>query len=319
MPRRLRYVPEKGTLVEVTCRIIQGRMLLTPNRALSEMIAGTLARGKRRFGVRICAVAFLSNHAHLLLEVDDAHQLSLFMCFVKSKIAREISRRLHWREKIWGRRYTAIVVSNEPAAQIARLRYVLSQGVKEHLVGRCAEWPGVHAAEALVTGRPMAGYWFNRTAEYRARQQGKIFGPYTYAEPEPLVFDPLPCCRHLGPGTYQSRVGELVEGIEADAEVDRRRRGIAPLGAKAIQRQKAKRVPRRAQRFWRSVAPAFHAATKAARRALMEGYRCFEAAYRDAADRLRHGDRRAPFPEGSFPPALPFIGLSRFPVTSRAR
>jgi hypothetical protein len=32
------------------------------------------------------------------------------------------------------------------------------------------------------------------------------------------------------------------------------------------------------------------------------------AAFRDAAEKLRVGDRSAAFPAGSFPPALPFVG-----------
>ena len=104
MTRRLRFVPQEGTLVEVTCRVIQGRMLLKPNRPLNEMIVGTLARGKRRYGVRICAAALLSNHGHLLVEVDSAKQLADFMGFVQSKIAREVGRRVRWREKVWGAR-----------------------------------------------------------------------------------------------------------------------------------------------------------------------------------------------------------------------
>lgn len=304
MPRRLRHIPEPGTLAEVTCRVIHGRMLLKPNGPLNEMITGTLARGKRRYGVRICAVAFLSNHAHLLLEVDDAKQLADFMGFVSSKIAREVGRRVRWREKVWGRRYSAIVVSDEAEAQIARLRYVLAHGVKEHLVARCKDWPGVHAAEALTTGRALVGYWFDRTAEYRARLRGKDFGVYTHAELEPLTFDPLPCWRHLDAGAYQTRVEDMVASIEADAAADRRARGIAPLGVKAIQRQNAKRRPNRIKR---SPAPAFHAASKHARLALSEAYHWFVAAYREAAERLRAGDRDAPFPEGCFPPSLPFV------------
>jgi hypothetical protein len=35
-------------------------------------------------------------------------------------------------------------------------------------------------------------------------------------------------------------------------------------------------------------------------------YSCFVAAFRDAAEKLRLGDRTASFPAGSFPPALPF-------------
>ena len=304
MPRRLRHVPESGTLVEVTCRVIHGRMLLKPNRRLNEMVTGTLARGKRRYGLRICAVAFLSNHAHLLLEVDDAKQLADFMGFVSSKIAREVGRRVRWREKVWGRRYSAIVVSNEAQAQIGRLRYVLSHGVKEHLVAHCKDWPGVHAADSLTTGRALVGYWFDRTAEYRALQRGKDFGTHTHAKLEPLSFDPLPCWQHLDAGAYQERVDDMVNSIEADAATERRARGIAPLGVKAIQRLNAKR---RLPRVKRSPAPAFHAASKPARLALVEAYRWFEAAYREAADRLRVGDREAAFPEGCFPPSLPFV------------
>ena len=199
---------------------------------------------------------------------------------------------------------SAIVVSNEADAQIARLRYVLAHGVKEHLVGRCADWPGVLAAEALTSGRALVGYWFDRTAEYRARLRGKDFGPYTHAKLEPLSFDPLPCWRHLDVAEYQACVGEMVAAVEADAAADRRARGIAPLGVKAIKHQNAKRRPSRTKR---SPAPAFHAATKRARVALMEAYRSFEAAYRQAADQLRARDRGAAFPEGCFPPSMPFV------------
>jgi len=31
------------------------------------------------------------------------------------------------------------------------------------------------------------------------------------------------------------------------------------------------------------------------------------AAFREAADQLRKGNRNALFPEGSFPPAMPFV------------
>ena len=41
---------------------------------------------------------------------------------------------------------------------------------------------------------------------------------------------------------------------------------------------------------------------------LYAGYRDFVDAYRRGAERLRAGDRDAPFPLGCFPPALPFTG-----------
>ena len=57
----------------------------------------------------------------------------------------------------------------------------------------------------------------------------------------------------------------------------------------------------------RSPAPRVHAATKAARKAFYEIYAAFVSAFREASVRLRRGDRYAPFPIGSFPPALPFV------------
>ena len=57
----------------------------------------------------------------------------------------------------------------------------------------------------------------------------------------------------------------------------------------------------------KSPAPRFHAASKAIRDGLREAYGLFLAAFRDAAELLKAGDRSARFPVGSFPPGLPFV------------
>ena len=62
MPRPLRWIPEGGALVEVTCRTIHGRYLLRPSHNLNEIIIGVLARAKERFHMRICGLIFLSSH-----------------------------------------------------------------------------------------------------------------------------------------------------------------------------------------------------------------------------------------------------------------
>ena len=46
---------------------------------------------------------------------------------------------------------------------------------------------------------------------------------------------------------------------------------------------------------------------KAMRKSLREAYGLFLAAFRDAAELLKSGDRSARFPIGSFPPGLPFV------------
>jgi hypothetical protein len=76
------------------------------------------------------------------------------------------------------------------------------------------------------------------------------------------------------------------------------------LGVKAILARDSLHRP---SALARSPAPRVHAATKAARKAFCEIYAAFVGAFRAASERLRRGDRYAPFPCGSFPPALPFV------------
>src|SRR5882757_2767876 len=83
MSRRIRFIPEDGALVEVTCRALHSRLLFRPSLTLNEIIIGALARAKHRHALRVCFFAFVSNHFHLLLEVDDAQQLAEFLRFLR--------------------------------------------------------------------------------------------------------------------------------------------------------------------------------------------------------------------------------------------
>jgi hypothetical protein len=96
----------------------------------------------------------------------------------------------------------------------------------------------------------------------------------------------------------------MVEDIEREAAVERERKRCRPLGAKAILAQHPHSKPKKTKR---SAAPRFHAATKAVRDGLREAYSLFVLSFREAAEKLRQGDRAARFPAGSFPPALPFV------------
>jgi hypothetical protein len=304
MSRTLRFIPKEGTLVEVTCRTVQSRLLLTPRPDVCEVITGVLGRAQKRFEMKVCAAVFLSNHFHMLLVVDDARQLDRFMEYVDSNIAREVGRLVEWRDKFWSSRYRAIVVSEEEVAQIDRLRYVLSQGVKEGLVEKVQDWPGVHSGRAYLDGEGLKGYWFDRTKEGAARRRGETPDRLAYATEEDVVLSPLPCWKDRSDDWVRERVHELVEEIEREAAVERERKRCPPLGVRAILAQHPHSQPKKTKR---SAAPRFHAATKAVRDGLREAYSLFVLAFREAAEKLSRGDRSARFPAGSFPPALPFV------------
>ncbi len=99
-------------------------------------------------------------------------------------------------------------------------------------------------------------------------------------------------------------MAELIQQIEATATAEQAMKGVEPLGTEKILAQDPETRP---ETLDRSPAPFVHAATRKIRKELWEAYGWFVAAYREAADKLRNGDRNAAFPPGSFPPHLPFV------------
>lgn len=307
MSRRLRFLPP-NSLVEVTSRTLQGRLLLQPTHRIAELCRGVLARAVRRYPVEIHAFAFLGNHYHLLLSASDSQRLAAFMNFLNSNLAREIGRAVGWRERFWGRRYQAIPVAEEEPAQVERLLYILRHGCKEGLVRRPADWPGATSIQALLTGRSISGPWIDRSLEYELARRGRPYDRRTCISRESFDLTPLPCWRHLEPGAYRARVAELIRDVECETARRLEESAREVLGAERAARQNPHHAVNRSAR---RPAPLLHAASQQARRAFRDAYRLFVRAFREASQRYRsiHGarERFEMFPLGSFPPPGPFI------------
>ncbi len=307
MSRKLRYFPP-DSLVEITTRTLQSRFLLQPTRHFASTVVGILAKAQERAPIRIHALGGLSSHLHLLATVDDAEQLADFMEYTNGNIAREALRLVKhrgWSGKLWERRYSAIPVSDEESAQVKRLRYLLSHGAKENLVASPRQWPGLQCIDALLDGTPLRGIWRDRSAEYEAdRRKDNLVDPRAFLVEYVLALEPLPCWRHLPTEEYRQRIAEMVHDIEVETARRIFLTGKVPRGPEAIRRQDPLE---QAMRPKKSPAPFCHAISKEARRQLREAYCLFVEAYRQASAQLRAGNRSARFPEGCFPPALPFV------------
>ena len=163
MPRPLRFIPEHS-LVEITTRTLQGRLLLKPSPELNDLIVGVIGKAQHDYKMVLQGFVVASNHAHFYARPSCAQQLARFMQFVNANIAKEVARHHDWLERVWSRRYRAIPVVDDKAGH-ARMRYILSHGAKEGLVA------------ALTHGDILRGTWFDRSAEYRARAAGKDVKP----------------------------------------------------------------------------------------------------------------------------------------------
>lgn len=305
MPRPLRHTPPGG-LVEVTCRTIQGRFLLRPSVTMNALFLGVLGRALLRHDVELVAVVCMSSHFHLLVVPRDAGALADFMEYFVGQLSKKVNRLTGWGGTVFPRRYQSIVVSDEAASMIARLRYILSHGVKEGLVIDPRDWPGVESATALSNGERAieGGAWFDGTSAYRARLRGESVDAFDFPEPVSVPLAKLPCWAHLDEDEYTRRVKEIVEDIEAEAWKRHGKNGTAPRGAHWVRQQDPQSRP---QKLDRSPAPRFHALTRQAWRALEESYRVFESEFYAAVDRLRAAGNPHAFPDGAFPPAQAFV------------
>jgi REP element-mobilizing transposase RayT len=290
-------------MVEVTTRTVQGRWLLRPSPELNEIVLGIIGRAQQRYDIELHAFTFLSNHFHLLATVRDAAQLAAFVGYVNGNLARQIGQLHDWQDRFWSRRYRAIVVADE-GAQVARLKYCLSQGCKEGLVDRANEWPGVHCVDALVCGRALGGSCLERSSSARRRSNDDSRVHY------PVRLSPIPCWRALDVTARQGRCADLVREVEAEAKALNVKLGRRALGARWILTRNPHDRPIEEHL---SPAPMVHATTNWVRQLFISAYKAFEAAYRSAAADVRRGVGEPVFPSHSFPPPIGF----RHPTTGQ--
>ncbi|MEM9488932.1 MAG: hypothetical protein AAGC55_07290 [Myxococcota bacterium] len=280
-------------------------MLLRPSPELNRLVLGVLGRALQLYDVQLHGFAFLSNHAHWLISPANGGELAKFMAHVLRNISGEVARLHDWEGPLWSRRYRAIPVVDE-ASQVARLRYICSQGAKEGLCASPREWPGANSVAALADGVALTGTWIDRTAMYNARRSGRSMNPSDFEIVYAVPLSPLPCWGELTESERRDLCAAMIMDIESEAAERNAELCRAPLGVERVLEQDPQLRPRHTAK---SPAPLVHAATLSARRAAIRAYRAFVDAFRAAAELLRLGKSPVEFPANSFPPPALFTVL----------
>lgn len=265
MGRPLRMF-EPDALYFITGRCLQARFFLRPSPTTNAILGGVLARAVDRFDVDLYAFVFTSNHFHLLLASRHCN-IPAFMQYLRGNLAKKLGQAIDWPGKLWDRRYDAEPVLDDEAA-IGRLRYILAHGVKEGLVARVDEWPGMSCVPELRDGVQRTFAWPGSEASARET-------------PIPLRTKPMPCWSGHSAAARHQFVSDLIESIEAQAQDERTG---PPLGLRAIEAQHPHHRPNKPKRSRR---PTCHASTAEARSAYLAKYEAFVAAFREAVAR-RH-------------------------------
>jgi len=303
---------EPSGIYFVTARCFQGRLLLRPSRETNEVLGGVLARATRLAGVELFAFVFASNHLHLLVRAPKGN-LPRFMQFLLANVSRKIGWLVGWRGAFWERRYSAEPVLDDEAL-FGRVRYILAHGVKEGLVRKCSDWPGLSCFRQMIGARLRQFRWFDWTRRWRARsrQEARDRMNELWAEAETLTLAPLPFWAHLTDSGRRRRILRAVTAIQREGASSFER----VLGRRGVVTQDPQVRPNRPAR---SPRPQCHASRRELRAEFADRYRAFTSVFLHASEKWRQGDLSASFPSGAFRPVIwPSVRARLFPALSPA-
>ncbi len=312
MAHQLRYVPTDSSgwgVVEVTVRIVNGFFLLAPSSHLRDLLIGIIGRAQRKTEIRIHALDYQVNHAHLLLGARDAQQLADFMRRIQHQTSVELRILRGWKGPKWEGPYKTSFPGHAKKDLCRRFRYILAQGCKAGLVSSPRKWPGVSVGEALWSGTfELEGTWVDRSALRRARfsKAGRRLSEKDFSSRETVVLSKLPCFEDLPDEEYFDWARGMIVEIEDETRVRHKRKGTRPRGAYKTTQVSPMRRPRKLD--W-GPRPRVIASDSYERNRLLSVFDAVRRAHRAARDLLWGGDPEAKFPPGTFPSPLPFVAL----------
>ncbi len=200
-------------LYDITDRVDDGSHYFTSDMA--DTILAALGKAQAVSALRIYGYVVMSNHYHLLVAARGAAELFQFLRVFHSDVARAINRGLSRRGRLWARRASIVRVSDEPEAQVARLRYILANSVKEGAVEHPSAWGGPHVAHYFESELPelagdfvesFAGTLSAESHTARLRQPGP-------PQPFPIRISPLPHLAALSQDVYLSDMRHLMQAV----------------------------------------------------------------------------------------------------------
>jgi putative transposase len=272
----------------ITRRCTQRQFLLRPDLATNNAFTYCLAVAVQRSGVWPIFTAAESNHHHTGIH-DPLGTYPAFLEHFHKLLAKCMnSLRGRW-ENFWSSEQTSVVRLVDPADVLDKMVYALTNPVKDNLVAKVTDWPGVNAFETLVSGGSITAV---RPAHF-FREDGPM--PETVT----LTFSRPPELASMSHEEFAGMLRSRVEAAEADAEAKRQAKGVRVLGRQAILDQDWRDSPS-SHEPRRELNPRVAAKNKWSRIEALQRNKDFGNVYRRAFEALRKGIKDVLFPAGTY-------------------
>ena len=215
-------VPSRFYLI--TRRCTQRQFLLRPDDDINNAFVYCLGEAAQRFGIDVLLTCAMSNHHHTVI-YDRVGNYPEFLEHFHKMVARCLNAyRGRW-ENFWSSEQVCVVRLVGAEDIISKLVYVATNPVKDHLVERVHQWPGVNSYRALVTQRPVTA----KRPDFFFRKNGKMPAAITLQFVIPPEFGAAPDVLRM--------LAERVSEAEDVARDERLQNGRRVLGRKRVLEQ----------------------------------------------------------------------------------
>lgn len=274
-----------GSALFITRGCTQQMFLLRPDPETNNAFVYCLGLAALRTEVTVMGVVQMSNHLHDGAFDRHGNAPEFYGEFHRLLAKCMNAYRGRW-ENFFASEQVCVVHLKEREDLIAKLVYIFTNPVKDGLVERVADWPGVNGYEALLTGKPL-----------RAKRPKHFFADDSDLPDEIELYLRIP--PELGDhDEIVAEVKRRVEQFEHDEAVRRAATGQRVLGRNAVLRQSWRDSPTSRHRR-RGLRPTIAARNLWARLEAIQRNREFVADYRRARAALLAG-APIPFPAGTY-------------------
>lgn len=251
----------------VTRRCTQRQFLLTPDDQVTNAIAYCLADAAKRFAIDVLTTTVESNHHHTVI-FDRHGRFPQFIEHFHKMVAKCINALRGRQENLWSAQETCVTRLLDYETILAKLAYAAANPVKDLLVERATQWPGLSGYRYLLHRKTLRArrplFFFRKDRGWPDEITLEFVIPAELGDREEVIQE------------LERRVTAIEEAALRTRQASRRR----ICGRKTILNQDWRATPSTTEAR-RELRPRF-AGRPDVRKEALRGYLDFLAAYREA-------------------------------------
>jgi hypothetical protein len=270
-----------GGVYLITRRAYQRMFRLRPCSLTNRIMMYCLAYAAARTGICVFGYVCMSNY-HQIVLCDPQGKLPVFLHLLHLLSAKALNACQGEVENLWAAEHTFVVELASSHDTLAKIAQVAASPVNAGLVPRPDDWPGV------VLWRPGSRVIVTRPDVY--------FGPNFPDQLELRVAVPTEC---NDPRRWTDQVQSAVDAEVRKARASVQASGLSFLGRDRVQKASFADKGKSYEQD-RGINPTLAARDITTRPSFVRAQKLFHAAYREALELWRAGDRSVTFPFGTW-------------------